>query len=657
MKRQEWRHRKKSANRKLSVTLAAAVLIGSSILPASGVIAEGLTNTSNEPKVEKAQTEETKSEKQITSSSIEEPNETSSEESTEPSGTESSSTEGTEESTDESNNKTFATPDEVKSLKKLIEEDSNLKEKDYTPQSWKKANALWGRQYIDFAKDIVNDPTHEITLYTPEDIFTSYEVGFKNHLVGIKSGDDLTAKGAWVGLIGDDGEKIVKFAYNVYAKDGTINQNGVANSIVINATATRPIKNIMRYPGGELYTETVSGNSASLSASNIVADSGQILVDVDDPANVELIEITVTINDNVVLTMRYEGEKKPVMTETINISGPKEVKKGDSIELQSTISPDDVDPIFYDGTVWKTDSDVVTLNTTNGRKVTVNGVKEGKATITATTVTGETASHVVTVKGKENPKPKIPATSLEVTPTNKKIKVGESFKIDTKVNPTNYTDKAQFSFNSKIVSVDTNGKVIGKTMGKTIVKVKAGKITKNVTVEVVKGEDPIKPIKTDVSKLEAAIKAAESKEKNKFTVESWQAANFKEVLPTAKDILVKAKDQNAKTKAITTQDEVDLQTKTVDDAIAKLVLKTDDKNNDGKGKGAGNGSGVDNNNNNNIKGNGLTKTSNKSNSKQGSKNNTGLPKTGETRFVIASLIGLEFVLFCGTVYVVRKRIV
>lgn len=612
MKRQEWRQRKKRTNRKLPVTLAVTALLGSSILPASGVIAEGLTDTSSESKTELIQSEEIQLEKQldppsiplkasleeptrspenVTESSTEGSTRSSSDESTESSGTEESSTEGTEsteESTEESIEKTYATPEEVSMLRALVDFDDALVEADYTPESWNQANnnGMNGRSYVKHTRDILADPNHEYDRYTPEDIESNYEIGFKRLLVkvgseGQETGDDLTAGADWAGIIDEQGSQFLAFTYNIYSKDGTINQDTVADTIKVEVNATSPIEAVRHVPGGGLYKETLSGNSASLDASNIVAYGGMIVVVVDDPYKLEGANLTVTINGKIVLTMSYEGEGNIVSPESISIVGPKEVKKGKNIELNANLSPQGVGESFYDNIIWSTNNGNINLSP-QGRKVTVTGAEAGEAVITATTSNGKVATH---------------------------------------------------------------------------------------TVKVTEDQDPIEPSKLDVSKLEAAIKTAESKEESKFTVKSWQAANFKEVLPVAKDVLTKAKDQNAKAKAAITQADVDAQTKAVNDSIAKLVLKTDDgkddgnggkddgKNDgkdDGKGKGDGNGSGVGNKKDSNVKNKGLANISNKSNT-QVNKNNTGLPQTGEAKLVMTSLIGLEIVLVCGVIYLVRKR--
>lgn len=99
--------------------------------------------------------------------------------------------------------------------------------------------------------------------------------------------------------------------------------------------------------------------------------------------------------------------------------------------------------------------------------------------------------------------------------------------------------------------------------------------------------------------------------------------------------------------------------------LAPLKI-TDDKpeppntNPDGDGNtnngsnSSGTGTGTNSGNNNSGKGNKLTNIDNKSNT-QGSRNNTRLPQTDETKLVMASLIGLEILLICVVVYFARKK--
>jgi hypothetical protein len=79
----------------------------------------------------------------------------------------------------------------------------------------------------------------------------------------------------------------------------------------------------------------------------------------------------------------------------------------------------------------------------------------------------------------------VPATALTVSPTTVTLAVNETQQLKTTVTPTDTTDTITYkSSDESIATVDTNGLVIAKKVGKAKVTVGAGKYTATSTIEV-----------------------------------------------------------------------------------------------------------------------------------------------------------------------------
>jgi uncharacterized protein YjdB len=110
--------------------------------------------------------------------------------------------------------------------------------------------------------------------------------------------------------------------------------------------------------------------------------------------------------------------------------------------------------------------------------------KAGKATITATTTDGKkTAKVTVTVQAK-----KVAVKSVSINAPTKTITVGKTTTVKATFNPTNASNKGVTwkSSNTKVATIDANGKITGKKAGKTTITVttKDGKKTSSVTINV-----------------------------------------------------------------------------------------------------------------------------------------------------------------------------
>ena len=135
------------------------------------------------------------------------------------------------------------------------------------------------------------------------------------------------------------------------------------------------------------------------------------------------------------------------------------IEKDTSATLVASIFPEDA----TDKSLTWCSSNENVASVANG---VVCGIRNGTATITATSSNGKSVSCTVTVTGD------ILVTSIELTPFNKTLNVGYSFFPSVTVCPTNATKKsvAWSSANSNIASVNPNsGLVYAKAVGTTII--------------------------------------------------------------------------------------------------------------------------------------------------------------------------------------------
>lgn len=135
------------------------------------------------------------------------------------------------------------------------------------------------------------------------------------------------------------------------------------------------------------------------------------------------------------------------------------IEKDTSATLVASIFPEDA----TDKSLTWCSSNENVASVANG---VVCGIRNGTATITATSSNGKSASCTVTVTGD------ILVTSIELTPFNKTLNVGYSFFPSVTVCPTNATKKsvAWSSANSNIASVNPNsGLVYAKAVGTTTI--------------------------------------------------------------------------------------------------------------------------------------------------------------------------------------------
>ena len=131
---------------------------------------------------------------------------------------------------------------------------------------------------------------------------------------------------------------------------------------------------------------------------------------------------------------------------------------GNTVTVTATIQPSNATNKTIS---WSSSNSSVATVSTGGR---ITGVKSGKATITAKTHNGKTASLTVTVKA--NSSPVVPVQSVRLSQTTGKVKAGAKLKLTATVSPSNATNKTlSWSSSNTNVAVVDNGTVIGRAVG------------------------------------------------------------------------------------------------------------------------------------------------------------------------------------------------
>ena len=168
-----------------------------------------------------------------------------------------------------------------------------------------------------------------------------------------------------------------------------------------------------------------------------------------------------------------------ITNKTIDLSSNERI-----FQLVGTISPSTAN-VYTHLKYTSSDKTVADVDENTGR---VTALKNGTATITATTQNGKSASCTVTVT--------TAITSLTVSPTSKTLKTGETVQLTATKNPSTATEGITWtSSNSSVATVDQNGLVIAKGSGTATITVKSstGGKSATCTITVEAGIAPVDP--------------------------------------------------------------------------------------------------------------------------------------------------------------------
>ena len=167
-----------------------------------------------------------------------------------------------------------------------------------------------------------------------------------------------------------------------------------------------------------------------------------------------------------------------------------EVGSGKKERIKASVTPSNA---TNNGLIWKSDDEKIATVSSTGL---VTGVKKGTTTITVTTKDGgyekriEVAVDEVSLKG----------ISMQDEMT---IQIGKSDKLDVTFNPVDYPEKDLVwkSDDEKIATVDKNGKVSAKKIGKTTITATTKDGKKKATCKITVSEKAEINIKLDKTEL------------------------------------------------------------------------------------------------------------------------------------------------------------
>ena len=139
-----------------------------------------------------------------------------------------------------------------------------------------------------------------------------------------------------------------------------------------------------------------------------------------------------------------------------------------TVQLTATVNPNTAN--VKTGVTWKSkDTSIATVSQSG----VVTGVRNGSATITATTGNGKSASCSVTIITS--------VTSISVSPTSKTLKTGETVQLTAIKNPSTTTEGIVWTTSNSSVATVSNGLVTAKGSGTATITVKSSTSGKSAT--------------------------------------------------------------------------------------------------------------------------------------------------------------------------------
>ena len=179
-----------------------------------------------------------------------------------------------------------------------------------------------------------------------------------------------------------------------------------------------------------------------------------------------------------------------VPVEGVTLSAEKwTIYEGDSFQLTATISPEDAD----DATLfWTSDNEEVATVDENGY---VTAIMEGTAIITATAVSGKSASCEVTVISHDVPDLPIYVKSIELSVEDWSAKVGETLQLTADVTPSYSTARIYWtSSDESVVTVNYKGVMTAVGVGEAVVTAQVydgSGVSAECHVTVTEGDSPV----------------------------------------------------------------------------------------------------------------------------------------------------------------------
>ena len=312
--------------------------------------------------------------------------------------------------------------------------------------------AAWQRSPADVMDSWMNSDGHRANILTPE-----YKI------VGVGAYTDGNTY-YWVQLFGTDkatsssksGKERKSIAVDVMSTHVTPAFNETTSKIYVNETKqlTTSVDTDMEYYM-DVLAKTYKWSSSNTSIAS-VDQNGKV-------TGKKAGEVTITASNkqkpSIKITTRVKVYQH-VQSVAIQSGLPKEMNAGTTYTLKATVSPSGV----MDSSVrWSTSNSSIATVSQSG---VVTAKKPGTATITVTTNDGQKKASV-TVKVIKKVK------SISLDATSMKLNIGSTKKVKVTFNPIDASNKKVTwkSSNTKVATVDANGKVTAKAKGTATITV------------------------------------------------------------------------------------------------------------------------------------------------------------------------------------------
>ena len=225
------------------------------------------------------------------------------------------------------------------------------------------------------------------------------------------------------------------------------------------------------------YSFTSNNNDiVTVDEDGVMSAVGNGSTTIDVEAFGETFEVDVTVETSI---------KKVTLDET-NI----EMAKGEEKTISATVEPSDT--TMSKELTWESSNpDVVTVDE-NGKIEAISG---GRATITATSVNGVSASLNVVVN--------VPITNATINKESLTMNKGDEEQLEVTIEPSDATDQkiTWTTDDDEVATVDENGKVTAVGAGETTITAKVGSFTLTTDVEVVVPMEKIELNETSIEML------------------------------------------------------------------------------------------------------------------------------------------------------------
>ena len=281
-----------------------------------------------------------------------------------------------------------------------------------------------------------------------------------------------------------------------------------ASGVVIDKEALGITGDNLEMRVGDTKTINVTVEPATTTDKAVTFESSNAAVaTVDADSNVTALAlgqttVTITAKSGVSTSITVNVVATPAASISLNKNAAT-LKATETTTLEATVGP----ATTTDKTVtWSTSDATIATVDENG---IVTAISVGKATITATTANGLTATCEITVAETPASGVVIDKEALGITGDNLEMRVGDVKTINVTVEPETTTDKSvTFSSSApEVATVDANGIVTALALGQTTVTITAKSgVSTSITVNVV--ATPAASI--TLNKTEATLKATET---------------------------------------------------------------------------------------------------------------------------------------------------